>query len=115
MALRTGLTEAFGIEHPIISAPMAFAAGGKLRPACDLLREIADDAERDCLPKRTSPSSKKLNFICKLARLGTPWNPIHGFLLMVINKFVNDMRHIAQPRERNQWTEEIRRSANREK
>jgi hypothetical protein len=45
MALRTGLTEAFGIEHPIISAPMAFAAGGKLRPAGDLLREIADDAE----------------------------------------------------------------------
>jgi hypothetical protein len=44
--IRTGLTEAFGIEHPIISAPMAFAAGGKLRPAGDLLREIADDAER---------------------------------------------------------------------
>ena len=46
MALRTLLTEAFGIEHPIISAPMAFAAGGKLSQAGDLLREIADDAER---------------------------------------------------------------------
>ena len=33
MALHTRLTEAFGIEHPIISAPMAFAAGGKLAAA----------------------------------------------------------------------------------
>ena len=33
MALHTRLTEALGIEHPIISAPMAFAAGGKLAAA----------------------------------------------------------------------------------
>lgn len=33
MALRTRLTEKLGIEHPIISAPMAFAAGGKLSAA----------------------------------------------------------------------------------
>lgn len=33
MALHTRLTEKFGIEHPIISAPMAFAAGGKLAAA----------------------------------------------------------------------------------
>jgi nitronate monooxygenase len=33
MALQTRLTEALGIEHPIISAPMAFAAGGKLAAA----------------------------------------------------------------------------------
>src|SRR3954470_8038554 len=33
MALHTRLTEAFGIEHPVISAPMAFAAGGKLAAA----------------------------------------------------------------------------------
>ena len=33
MALRTRLTETLGIEHPIISAPMAFAAGGKLAAA----------------------------------------------------------------------------------
>jgi len=33
MALRTRLTEALGIEHPIISAPMGFAAGGKLAAA----------------------------------------------------------------------------------
>jgi nitronate monooxygenase len=33
MALRTRLTEKLGIEHPIISAPMAFAAGGKLAAA----------------------------------------------------------------------------------
>jgi nitronate monooxygenase len=33
MALCTRLTEVLGIEHPIISAPMAFAAGGKLAAA----------------------------------------------------------------------------------
>lgn len=33
MALHTRLTELLGIEHPIISAPMAFAAGGKLAAA----------------------------------------------------------------------------------
>jgi NAD(P)H-dependent flavin oxidoreductase YrpB (nitropropane dioxygenase family) len=30
MTLRTRLTDMLAIEHPIISAPMAFAAGGKL-------------------------------------------------------------------------------------
>lgn len=33
MALSTRLTERFGITHPIISAPMAFAAGGRLASA----------------------------------------------------------------------------------
>src|SRR5581483_11811478 len=33
MALRTRLTELLAIEHPIISAPMAFAAGGRLAGA----------------------------------------------------------------------------------
>ena len=33
MALRTRLTEQLDIEHPIISAPMAFAAGGNLAAA----------------------------------------------------------------------------------
>jgi nitronate monooxygenase len=33
MSLRTRLTELFNIEQPIISAPMAFAAGGKLAAA----------------------------------------------------------------------------------
>jgi nitronate monooxygenase len=33
MALHTRLTELLDIEHPIISAPMAFAAGGKLAAA----------------------------------------------------------------------------------
>ena len=33
MALQTRLTEMLSIEHPIISAPMAFAAGGKLAAA----------------------------------------------------------------------------------
>jgi nitronate monooxygenase len=33
MPLSTRLTEALGIEHPIISAPMAFAAGGNLAAA----------------------------------------------------------------------------------
>jgi nitronate monooxygenase len=33
MALHTRLTEMHGIEHPIISVPMAFAAGGKLAAA----------------------------------------------------------------------------------
>lgn len=33
MTLTTRLTEALGIRHPIISAPMAFAAGGKLAAA----------------------------------------------------------------------------------
>src|SRR6185437_9089138 len=33
MALTTRLTQRLGIEHPIISAPMAFAAGGKLAAA----------------------------------------------------------------------------------
>ena len=33
MALNTRLTEMLAIEHPIISAPMAFAAGGKLAAA----------------------------------------------------------------------------------
>src|ERR1039458_10772385 len=33
MALYTRLTEMLGIEYPIISAPMAFAAGGKLAAA----------------------------------------------------------------------------------
>ena len=33
MALRTRLTELFGIEHPILSAPMGIAAGGKLAAA----------------------------------------------------------------------------------
>src|SRR5882672_5810640 len=33
MALRTRLTARFGIEHPILLAPMGFAAGGKLAAA----------------------------------------------------------------------------------
>lgn len=33
MALATRLTERFGILHPIVSAPMAFAAGGRLAAA----------------------------------------------------------------------------------
>ena len=33
MTLHTRLTEMLGIEHPILSAPMAFAAGGKLAAA----------------------------------------------------------------------------------
>ena len=33
MALRTRLTELFGIEHPILSAPMGIAAGGRLAAA----------------------------------------------------------------------------------
>lgn len=33
MTLHTRLTEMLGIEHPIVSAPMAFAAGGKLAAA----------------------------------------------------------------------------------
>lgn len=33
MAIQTRLTERLGIEHPIVSAPMAFAAGGKLAAA----------------------------------------------------------------------------------
>lgn len=33
MPLRTRLTERFGIEHPVISAPMGFVAGGKLAAA----------------------------------------------------------------------------------
>ncbi len=33
MALRTRLTERLGLEHPIVSAPMAFAAGGRLATA----------------------------------------------------------------------------------
>jgi nitronate monooxygenase len=33
MALSTRLTQRFGIAHPIISAPMAFAAGGRLAAA----------------------------------------------------------------------------------
>src|SRR5467141_3579383 len=31
--MRTRLTQKFGIEHPIISAPMGYAAGGKLAAA----------------------------------------------------------------------------------
>jgi nitronate monooxygenase len=33
MPLHTRLTELFGIEHPVISAPMGFVAGGKLAAA----------------------------------------------------------------------------------
>lgn len=33
MAMKTRLTERLGIEHPIVSAPMALAAGGKLAAA----------------------------------------------------------------------------------
>lgn len=33
MALATRLTERFGLTHPVISAPMAFAAGGRLATA----------------------------------------------------------------------------------
>lgn len=33
MPLRTRLTERFGIEHPVISAPMAFVGGGRLAAA----------------------------------------------------------------------------------
>jgi hypothetical protein len=36
MALHTRLTEMLGIEHPIISAPMAFAAGGNSKVAIEL-------------------------------------------------------------------------------
>ncbi|MGI9354632.1 MAG: nitronate monooxygenase, partial [Rhizobiaceae bacterium] len=31
--IKTRLTDFFGIDHPVISAPMAFAAGGKLAAA----------------------------------------------------------------------------------
>ncbi|MGA9315428.1 MAG: nitronate monooxygenase, partial [Solirubrobacteraceae bacterium] len=33
MPLRTRVTERLGIEHPILGAPMAFAAGGRLAAA----------------------------------------------------------------------------------
>ncbi|GMQ90037.1 MAG: nitronate monooxygenase [Gammaproteobacteria bacterium] len=33
MAIKTGLTECLGIEHPVISAPMALVAGGRLAAA----------------------------------------------------------------------------------
>lgn len=33
MAIQTRLTERLGLEHPIVSAPMAFAAGGRLAAA----------------------------------------------------------------------------------
>lgn len=33
MALRSALTEAFGIEHPIVLAPMGGVAGGRLAAA----------------------------------------------------------------------------------
>ncbi len=33
MALVTRLTERFGIRHPILSAPMALAGGGRLAAA----------------------------------------------------------------------------------
>ena len=33
MGLNTRLTQQLGIKHPIISAPMAFAAGGRLAAA----------------------------------------------------------------------------------
>src|SRR5271165_6614716 len=33
MPLRTRLTERFGIQHPIVSAPMGFLAGGRLAAA----------------------------------------------------------------------------------
>ncbi len=33
MVIRTRLTEQFGLDHPIVSAPMAFAAGGALAAA----------------------------------------------------------------------------------
>jgi len=33
MSLSTRLTERFGLSHPVISAPMAFAAGGRLATA----------------------------------------------------------------------------------
>ena len=31
--MKTRLTEFFGIDHPIVSAPMALAAGGRLAAA----------------------------------------------------------------------------------
>ena len=31
--IRTRLTERFGLTHPVVSAPMAFAAGGRLAAA----------------------------------------------------------------------------------
>ena len=33
MAIKTGLTERLGIEHPVLSAPMALVAGGRLAAA----------------------------------------------------------------------------------
>jgi IMP dehydrogenase/GMP reductase len=33
LAIRTRLTERFGVQHPIISAPMAFISGGALAAA----------------------------------------------------------------------------------
>ena len=33
MQIRTRLTERFGLEAPIVSAPMAFASGGRLAAA----------------------------------------------------------------------------------
>ncbi len=46
MTLRTRLTDMLAIEHPIISAPMAFAGGGKLAvaPTAALSCAIYQDA-----------------------------------------------------------------------
>ena len=33
MAIKTRLTERLGLKHPVLSAPMAFVAGGKLASA----------------------------------------------------------------------------------
>jgi NAD(P)H-dependent flavin oxidoreductase YrpB (nitropropane dioxygenase family) len=53
--MKTRLTEFFGIERPIVSAPMALISGGRLaaavsssevRPAADIVADMASHAER---------------------------------------------------------------------
>jgi hypothetical protein len=66
MPLRRRLTERFGIEHPIVSAPMGFVAGGKLAAATSLFvartclsRSLAASAPRACAAKPPAKSGDR--------------------------------------------------------
>src|SRR5262245_47372764 len=77
MALRTALTEMFGIDHPIVLAPMGGVAGGALAAA-------VSEAGGLGLIGAGRGDLEWLNRECELARAGTsrPWGI--GFLTWAI-------------------------------
>lgn len=59
MSLTTRLTEFFGIEHPILLAPMALVSGGRLAAAVTIAGVWVSSAAATARPNGCEPKSAK--------------------------------------------------------